>query len=340
VALDAKKTKETDRPRYLSIVYFVEAGKTRNLKIPVKMLYWGLGSLGLLVFWSVLSIFLVSSSSSQLAETEGQLTSSLEAIFAYQTQYENVYELAYQATTLDTENNEKSSGLSGASEVKESPSLPILAGEDKNATPEERSVASVSQTTSSSGGEDPILLQEAKEQHPTEPAIFVDNFQFKGMHKKFQVDFDIRNSDQSKQAIGSVWAVARIVYDDGTQAYISAPANLKTDEKGVAVNLSSAHKFNLRYFKSKAFVFTPTKSSQTAKVDWVEVSVMDRAGRKKSERFAVETRLKEIEAPTDRKSKTDDGQSDSRPFLPETSGIDSKTQDDYPRPRHAELQTN
>lgn len=94
----AKNRKTKKQKDLVSITYFIGNGRTRflNIRLAHLKLLAMLG--GVLLAWSLLSVYLVVASINNASMMHGILRTTRAALFSYQTRYDKVFENAYRTT--------------------------------------------------------------------------------------------------------------------------------------------------------------------------------------------------------------------------------------------------
>lgn len=81
--------------KYLSVVYFLDAAKTRSVKVPYFLAKFLVAFFFLVGFWAVGSVFWIYYLNNQISVMSDELVESNQVIFDYQVRYDRVYEDAY-----------------------------------------------------------------------------------------------------------------------------------------------------------------------------------------------------------------------------------------------------
>jgi hypothetical protein len=93
----SKQLAQSDRTRYLNIVYFVESARSHTIRINLKYARWAVGFVAIIVTWAAGSVFWILSLKNHVHDTRQRLESSLTTIFDYQIKNDRVFEIAYPA---------------------------------------------------------------------------------------------------------------------------------------------------------------------------------------------------------------------------------------------------
>lgn len=223
-----------ERQRFLNIIYFIDSNRTRSFKIPLRTAYWAGGLAAFVVLWSCFGTGVLVRESWLASQNANKTRYLLDALFQYQTRYDEVYEKAY---TKDS-------------------SEPKIAAQDKNSqTTRKASTQSLAAKTLPEGkGELPA--QAASNAADPEFPINLEGVKSRLRGNELQVSFDIRNNMKPSLATGNLWGVAKFVADlDQAVSYISSPINVPLDENGEAPEFRGGYAFSIRYFKARTMSF-------------------------------------------------------------------------------------
>lgn len=92
--------KDQDKRR-VNIAWFIGTSKTRFLEISTSHLKVAAVSAGVLLMWSVISLYLVYDLSHESSRLKLSLQDSLATVFDYQSRYDGIYEAAYYAPVTE-----------------------------------------------------------------------------------------------------------------------------------------------------------------------------------------------------------------------------------------------
>lgn len=308
----------SERKRYLNVIYFIDSNRTRTLKFSIRTSYLTVGTLGLLVTWSLVASLLLVREHGLNTELRSRSRSLLSVIFNYQTRYDQVYEKAYpndtapvpvtpggtdaapsltaQAEEEGDEDDGKTSHPNSAKAAAvaalaaRTPTLGALANDNSVSQPKEKIIAT------------------AIGRLPTgEPPIAVENFSSALHDETLTVRFSLKNTNKGNKATGMVTAQARF-FENGKEGIWLATQNEGAEnmiDTGDQDDPSSDQHFNIRYYKNKVFHFaTPTKRNGLFTA--VKIQVKDEQGRIKEFAFPLtkeprvqQSRLEEDETETD-----------------------------------------
>ena len=94
--------KDQDKQK-VNIAWFVGTSKTRFLEIRVAYLRAAAVGGGVLLIWSILSLYLVYDLSREFSHLKHSLRESLTTVFDYQSRYDGIYETAYHTPVMEGE---------------------------------------------------------------------------------------------------------------------------------------------------------------------------------------------------------------------------------------------
>ena len=79
----------------LNLIFFVDANKTRRFQLSIKQVIAISVTSGIILIWAIVSLAMVVNLRIRDNEQFDRITELQNAIFSYQTRYENIYEKAY-----------------------------------------------------------------------------------------------------------------------------------------------------------------------------------------------------------------------------------------------------
>ena len=79
----------------LNLIFFVDGNKTRRFQLSIKQVVGVLVLTATMVIWTITSVAMVINLKNKDSEQFKRITDLQNAIFNYQTRYENIYEKAY-----------------------------------------------------------------------------------------------------------------------------------------------------------------------------------------------------------------------------------------------------
>ncbi len=305
-SLDAKEKAgnrpRSERKRYLNIIYFIDSKRTRTLKFSIKTGYLTVGTLCLLVTWSLVASLLLLREHGLNTELRSRSRNLLSVIFNYQTRYDQVYEKAYP--------NDGHPLLPGGATVEDRiAALPKEAaldeGDDKTSMAQATNrpaPATLAAKVAPPPGPAPVAPVETEVPAPKEsvisnvleqssqgePTIAIENFSSAVHDETLTIRFSLKNTNKGNKASGTVTAQARFFESgkDGVWLETNAVATEGTVDTGDQDDPSSDEHFNIRYYKNKVFHFSsPTKGDGLFTA--VRVTVKDEQGRTKEFSFPL-----------------------------------------------------
>jgi hypothetical protein len=302
-SLDAKEKAgnrpRSERKRYLNIIYFIDSKRTRTLKFSIKTGYLTVGTLCLLVGWSLIASLLLVREHGLNKELRSRSRNLLSVIFNYQTRHDLVYEKAYP--------NDGHPLLPGGDTVEDRlAALPKIKANDEiieKAAPAHPIIrpapptlaAKVAPPSPAPAVEKAVLtpkenvIANAMEQlPPNEPTIAIENFSSAIHDQTLTVRFSLKNTNKGNKASGTVTAQAHFFEGekDGVWLETHSESAAGAVDTGDQDDPSSDKHFNIRYYKNKVFHFTsPTKASGLFTA--VLITVKDEQGRSKEFSFPL-----------------------------------------------------
>ena len=240
------------RKNALSIVYFIDHGKTQSVKLPVGIFYASLLGLVVLMTWGAISIFLLKKLSGEREKLGGEVSQVLGTLFTYQGKYDGIYSQKRDAPAK----GEVDSRLAGKT----------ITGDEagKNVTPPQ-AVSPASplkddtalKTDGSSDSAD-VGVQNAKLSYSSDHAI---------------VRFDLQNRQKSGKAEGFVWGVAKFGAKGEPILEVSAPIGFKLNANGGAEDVATGERFSIKKFKSIELNFGQVKPEDQANLLGVTLGI-------------------------------------------------------------------
>jgi hypothetical protein len=295
----AGKRPRSERKRYLNIIYFIDSKRTRTLKFSIKTGYLTVGTLCLLVSWSLVASLLLIREHGLNKELRSRSRNLLSVIFNYQTRYDQVYEKAYPndghpllpggvsvedriAALPDIKRDEDATSKAAPTQAVVRPAPPTLAA--KSAPPSPAPVVA----TEAPAPKEKVIAKALEQLPANEPTIAIENFSSAIHDETLTIRFSLKNTNKGNKASGTVTAQARF-FENGKDAVWlqthteGAPS---TADTGDQEDPSSDEHFNIRYYKNKVFHFSsPTKGSGL--FTDVRITVKDEQGRAKDFTFPL-----------------------------------------------------
>ena len=286
--------KKNSGRKLLNIIYFVDAQKTKSIKIPI-LWFRALIVAGIsILIWlgaATYSVIEVYKDRQALAE---QLETALATVFDYQTKYEGVYEEAYpgnqnkaasdvvvadegvsksqgaKGTSLNNQNAQTTKVLTSDPVKSLEESKKVDKGNKKQAlTQNERTESSVNLTASSKSL---TSAQIKKLPVAIEQPIFVRTDK-----DSFTLRFDIKNTKSPQRTEGYVWAVAKLLLNDKTVVSLGAPKGIKLDKDDLPSNPTSLNRYSIRYYKRKTLKFQNIKTN-VDRIQNVVIGILNSSG--------------------------------------------------------------
>jgi hypothetical protein len=292
------------KKRVLNIVYFLDAKKTKSLKIPMPMAKGLFAFIALGVVWSVASIFVVGMLESKVSNLQDDLVESNQVIFDYQARFDGVYEAAYpskksnlyelvnrapeaiaEENIVSSADPKNSIGIKDSkereSEVKLRQTVALAAkslGENNPAT----SYNSRSGEIESSDVREEVEDQNSKSERLTDnkkekifPDLKIKKARIKPGKDGTVLSILLKNQS-SKKVSGYVWAVATLE-ENGEVKHLVSPSRVSLNENGTISDPKKSNKFALRNFSNKKFKF-PIGADQISSLSHIKVGLMRNDG--------------------------------------------------------------
>lgn len=263
------------RNRLLNVIYFVDSNKTHSFKIKLKNAYWILGSLTILLCWSLASSYLLIEDIRKNNIKNKQTRNLLSTIFEYQSHYDHVYEKAYPNHS-NTAIAESKTDSSTNSIIKKTDNLKQIAQKKVNKEPIKvsKKVTSMSakelinkKTTKAT-----LSIKKAVKQQKTrqkelasankEYPVVIDTIKSNLSKNNLLVKFFIRNTNRPNRQAGYVWSVASFQDSKGNITKIAAPNYVKIDNKEYRKDLKQGYRFSIRYYKVHNFKFAAPPNTE------------------------------------------------------------------------------
>jgi hypothetical protein len=266
------------KSRVFNIVYFLDAKKTKSLKVPLPVLRIVLACFVMCLCWTVGSVFLVDHLMDRIHELDNRLVESNAAIFDYQVKFDGVYDIAYPKGDLDLY-----SLVSGQPGVADFEDQDDVYDADAAMTQAEQ----VAQQKKGSLSAKPVAHKIDRNENdalksaiePEDPKIFpslkIGRAKIKHGNNFTVLSILIKNSAKGKVA-GKVWAVATLKEQESEKYFVS-PEPVGVDNTGLAMTPSKSKRFALKNFSSKKFKFRIPKKDRE-KLDHVKVGLLSKNG--------------------------------------------------------------
>jgi|GEM_PF-3364380 len=291
------------RKRFLNIIYFIDSNRTRTLKFSIRKSYLTVGTLILLVSWSMIASLLLLREHALNTEQRARSRNLLSVIFNYQTRYDQVYEIAYPndgsplmaaAESPDPANklavNVNQEGQADTESRVELPSEPNAAKliAISMAAKAKAAIPSILAEVTTDDPKERVIANTLEKLQSGEPPVVVENFSSAIHEDTLTIRFALKNTNKGNKATGSVTAQARY-FEEGKEGAWIPTQEISSEEltdTGDQDDPSSDQHFNIRYYKNKVFHFTsPAKS--TGLFTGVRITVKDEQGRSKDFAFPL-----------------------------------------------------
>lgn len=220
----------------LTVVYFVDNGKTSTAVFSVRAALLVAMSLVLLMLWSVGSTVFLVGQSKRLEKLSSDVSDSLSQLFLYQGKYEGHYsQEKVQETPKGTGSGlavikDSRSSISSHSDT-DQPSLvdpyPLKSGQEKS--------------------------EEQKSENSRVVAVRETKIEFKG--EIATVKFSLQNRKGKGKAEGYIWGLAKFGRRDGPTLEIAAPAGIRLGADFRAENVEAGERFSIKKFKTVKLEF-------------------------------------------------------------------------------------
>lgn len=268
------------KSRVFNIVYFLDAKKTKSLKIPLPVLRVLAACCVICVGWSVGSVFLVNHLANQIHDLDNRLVESNAALFDYQVKFDGVYDIAYPKG--DSDLYSLVSGQPGIADFEDQDDVYDADAANGKTAPSSKTLESDVALAAK-----PVAHKISREENsplksslqPEDPSVFpnlkVGRAKVKHSKDHTTLSILIKNSAKRKVA-GKVWAVAAVKEQDAEKYFVS-PEPVGVDDTGIAMTPSKSKRFALRNFSSKKFKF-PIPKKDREKIDHVKVGLLTKNG--------------------------------------------------------------
>jgi len=237
--------------RHVNLIYFVDAAKTKTIRVSVRTASMVTIAAGFVVAWAMASGVILIRLQAKQSDLRAELSASRSVIFEYQTQHDRVFEQAYP------EIKDRRLASSQATNSKATDS-PVAESTDKS--------ADKSKVISREDSKSPVSL--------SNPTIVRHD-------GSFEVFFDLRNSDSANKAEGFIWAVAAMEKQSGERMSVTVPKSLVVSASGDPVDAEHGQKFGIRRYARRSFVF-PVPPRFAGKVLTVDIAFTGQGGKYRS----------------------------------------------------------
>ena len=257
------------RERQLNIIYFVDANKTRSVKLSISKAKVIGALLFLTISWAAVSTGLLFYSSDRVNRLEDKLSQSLNLIFDYQVKYERIYEKAYPSMP----SKKQAAPAATVASAKQSQADSVV-----EAKPDAKNVTDPGATT---------LAAKIVEPEDVGPLVSIEDPKVSYGDSKLSVRFALRNNRSPRRATGSVYGTAKFVSKDGAISYLSSPRSIKVSAEGSVDNPKSGYAYRIRYYKAKTMSFVPPRGMEGRFVE-VGLSLVGDEGQRLEKKIEVD----------------------------------------------------
>ena len=243
----------------LNVIYFVDANKTRSLKISLRSAIILLIFLALVMLWSLSSLLVLTRQMKAIHRNETRISSLLDIIFDYQCRYDHAFDRAYP------QNQTHDKGLPVAAEFSKKTSTVTSPPPHEPQKPRTEQIAQEPKETPKDASDENVISDLSTQSPQTEEArkvpgenfnVSVDALKVALFSNKLQVRFAMRNTDSPSQNEGYVMGVAKFETEDGTTIYIPTPSNINVDPTNGSPNsMKLGYRFSIKYYKKRTMEF-------------------------------------------------------------------------------------
>ncbi len=262
--------KRFERTRYLNVIYFIDANRTRTLKFSIGTSYLTVGALTVAVVWSLIATGLLIRDRFVIAEMSTHSKSLLDTVFNYQTRYDEVYEKAYPNPVGNNDSVAEDDETTVAETPKIVENAPKVKKKDNANVEPQKSILPIDEAAiaKDKGG---------SETSPIGLPIAIDNFASTLLGKSLTIRLSLKNLNSPTKSSGAISGTANFV-DTNNQAHAIIGRPSRSGDE--------AEHFNIRYFKNKNLVFDAPKDL-AGKFTNVVVTIRDDSGRSKEFPYTV-----------------------------------------------------
>ena len=295
-----KKNSSGSHKKSLSVIYFVDAKKTRSFSLSLTKVNCILAIFFALIFWSGLSIYFVFQTTGEKNVLKDRLHASLATIFEYQSRYDGVYELAYPRVIKKT----VSSFAETKQKDQESQQDEIKTSEKTDEKAKTKQQVAEKEETEKFDPRNVVLsIENVEAKADSDWPVIVEDISYQKEQDDFELNFAIRNTQSPERAEGYIWSVITLGDAKGEKTFISSPSGVKVDDKGKIQNPpKGANWYSIRYYKAKSFYFQIPEKNQV-NIKEIKISMMNLEGQKSVYNLPVRrTHIKEAQNGNGRRS--------------------------------------
>ena len=304
-----KKSPFKSQKRALNVVYFLDAKKTKSIKIPMPMVKLLAAGTILTLVWTVVSFFIVGALTNKVSNLSEELVELNQVIFDYQARFDGVYEAAYpneksklyelvnkapdaiaEKNIVSTDGKEQT-GQADKTEDSKKGLVSLSAKALPNNNESGKSEEEIKKLEALAAAADKLQEKEAVEE-PEEksseykvfPSLKIKKARLKPGKESAVLSILLKNSS-SRKVSGFVWAVATL--QDGEQIkYIASPSRVSIDSNGEVSNPENSKRFALRNYSNKKFTF-PINSDQIDQLSHIKVGLVSPDGHTRKVRIPI-----------------------------------------------------
>ncbi len=247
--------------RHVNLIYFVDAAKTKTVRVSLRTASIMAIACGVVVLWSFASGVLLVRLEAKQSDLRSELSTSRAVIFEYQTLHDGVFERAYPEV--------KDRKFAAASIP---PGKQMAAVEPEKVAPKATEAPVMTDT--------PEKAKMVSREDPKSP-VSLSNPSVIRRDGVFEVFFDLRNSDSSKKAEGYIWGIAAVERQGGERISLTVPKSLTVSVAGDPLNTEHGQRFGIRRYARRSFVFS-LPSRFEGRVLTVDIAFSGQAGRYRS----------------------------------------------------------
>ncbi len=282
----------SERKRFLNVIYFIDSNRTRTLKMSIRTSYLTVGTLCLLVTWSLVASLLLVREHGLNTDLRSRSRDLLGVIFGYQTRYDQVYEKAYPTdvnTIIPTAISEASNKTSNPVEIEleddaeakvELPSQPNSVKASPIAAKIANSPVAEPPEQVRPEPKEKIIARALEKTSAMAPPVSVENFSSSIQDETLTVRFALKNTNKGNKATGTVTGQARFFENGKEGLWLPTQIEAGNDQAdaGDQDDPSSDQHFNIRFYKNKVFHFV-SPASKSGLFTAVRITVKDEQGR-------------------------------------------------------------
>ena len=244
--------------RHVNLIYFVDAAKTKTVRVSLRTASIMAIACGVVVLWSFASGVLLVRLEAKQSDLRSELSTSRAVIFEYQTLHDGVFERAYPEV--------KDRKFAAASIP---PGKQTAAVEPEKASPKATEAPVMTDT--------PEKAKMVSREDPKSP-VSLSNPSVIRRDGVFEVFFDLRNSDSSKKAEGYIWGIAAVERQGGERISLTVPKSLTVSVTGDPLNTEHGQRFGIRRYARRSFIFS-LPSRFEGRVLTVDIAFSGQAGK-------------------------------------------------------------